>query len=426
MLYSAGVDRDTQLDLANVLREYRVEIEEILDDVHQRGTPLSDLEIRLINELAGSQLEFVEDQLRSDEQGSMRPGQFTLTLRLPSWLERLAARLRGLGRPKIGRLHHYPPRPLQVPAAYVRTQPPTPTPTISLVTPSFGQGRFLERTLHSVLGQKYPSLEYFVQDGGSEDETLEILSSYEAQLAGWTSEPDEGQADAINKGFAQTTGDLMGWLNSDDILLPGALSYVARYFVEHPDVDVVYGNRVMIDEDDGEIGLWILPKHDDEVLTLVDFVPQETLFWRRDVWRAAGGSLDPNFGYALDWDLLLRFQAAGATIVHVPRFLGAFRVHDAQKTTADEPLGQAECEQLRERVHGRPVSLDEVGRRLTPYMKQHVLAHAWERARDHLPRKRAPLSTPGPRPQVVASEKRVADPMPADAQEQRHQTAHEV
>lgn len=407
------MDRDFQLHLANVLRGYRVEIKEILDEVHHRGTPLSDLELRLINEFAGSRLEFVEDQLRSDEQQWMHPGQSTLTLRLPAGVERLAARVRGLSQPKIGRLHHHPPRPLSIPAAYVRTQPPTPAPKISVVTPSFGQGRFLERTLRSVLAQNYPSLEYFVQDGGSEDETLEILGRYSAKLAGWTSEPDEGQADAINRAFAQTTGDLMGWLNSDDILLPGALSYVARYFVAHPEVDVVYGNRIMIDEDDGQIGLWILPKHDDEVLTLVDYVPQETLFWRRDVWRAVGESLDSGFGYALDWDLLLRFRDAGATIVHVPRFLGAFRVHNAQKTTAAEPLGLVECERLRERVHGRPVPLDEVSRRLKPYMRQHVLAHAWERARDHLPRKRAPVSTPRMRPQLVASAERVANAIPA-------------
>jgi glycosyltransferase involved in cell wall biosynthesis len=276
-----------------------------------------------------------------------------------------------------------------------------PAPRLTIVTPSFRQGTFLERTMHSVLAQNYPTLEYVVQDGGSDDETLEILHRYEGQLTRWASEPDEGQADAINRGFRETQGDIMAWLNSDDLLLPGALSYVSRYFVEHPDVDVVYGNRLMIDVSDGEIGAWILPGHDDFALTLADFVPQETLFWRRRIWDAVGGAVDPTFGYALDWDLLLRFRDAGAKMVHVPRFLGAFRVHDAQKTTAAESLGRIECDRLRERVHGRPLTLEEVSRHLKPYIQRHILVHTRERALQRVRRSRQLVET-SPRPPWVA------------------------
>jgi glycosyltransferase involved in cell wall biosynthesis len=252
------------------------------------------------------------------------------------------------------------------------------------VTPSYQQGRFLVRTIYSVAGQRYPNLEYVVQDGGSSDETVEVLRRCDTVLTRWVSEEDDGQADAINRAFRDTRGEVMAWLNSDDLLLPGSLAYVARFFVEHPEVDVVYGNRLMIDDDDGLIGSWILPRHDDLALTLSDFVPQETLFWRRRAWEAVGGRVDPDFGYAVDWDLLLRLRDAGATIVHLPRYIGAFRVHDDQKTTASHGLGMDECARLRTRVHGRDLSRDEVADRLVPYYLRHLGVHTRERLVDRL------------------------------------------
>ena len=153
-----------------------------------------------------------------------------------------------------------------MPARYLRTRHPKRAPTIAIVTPSYQQGRFLDRTIYSVISQKYPALEYVVHDGGSTDETLEVLHYFEPVLTRWTSESDEGEADAINRGFSNTTGEVMAWLNSDDLLLPGSLAYVARYFVRHPDVDVVYGHRVLIDEHDKRIGAWVLPRHDDAAL----------------------------------------------------------------------------------------------------------------------------------------------------------------
>jgi glycosyltransferase involved in cell wall biosynthesis len=296
-------------------------------------------------------------------------------------------------KPRIGALCQHEPRPLVVPRRYLLEDPPRDGPTISLVTPSFQQGAFLPRTLYSVVSQNYPNLEYVVQDGGSTDETVEVLRRFEPLLAGWTSERDEGQADAVNRGFARTTGEVMGFLNSDDLLLPGALAYVASYFSQHPDVDVVYGNRILIDEEDREIGMWVLPRHDDRALTLADFVPQETLFWRRPIWDAIGGALDKDFGYALDWDLLLRMREAGARIVHLRRFLGAFRVHEQQKSTAALDLGAAECKLLRQRVHGRNMSQDELVARLRPYLRRHLLAHALARGARTLPFPASPVRT---------------------------------
>lgn len=207
------------------------------------------------------------------------------------------------------------------------------SPRISLVTPSFNQGRFIRQTIQSVLSQHYSNLEYVVQDNQSDDETLNILKSVEAPNFSFHVEKDAGQADAINKGFARCTGEIMGFLNSDDILLPGALAQIARVFQENPQIDVVYGNRVLIDTLDNIVGQWVLPYHDGELLRHIDYIPQETLFWRRGLWARVGGQLDDEMTFALDWDLLLRFLDTGARFAHMPRFLGGFRIHEEQKTS---------------------------------------------------------------------------------------------
>lgn len=287
-------------------------------------------------------------------------------------------------RPRLGRLNHHSPRPIALPTNHHTTLEAGQQPSISIVTPSFNQGEFIERTLKSVLAQGYPHLEYYVQDGGSMDETRAVLQSYQDQLTGWVSETDGGQSQAINLGFARTSGEIMAWLNSDDLLLPGALAYVADYFTRHPDVDVVYGHRILIDEDDQEIGRWILPRHDDAVLSWADFIPQETLFWRRSTWEKAGGRVDESYRFAMDWDLLLRFRAAGARMVRLPRFLGAFRVHDAQKTTAViEDVGFGEMDMLRQRELGREVSRVEIRRALITYTLAHVGYDMFYRLRSH-------------------------------------------
>jgi glycosyltransferase involved in cell wall biosynthesis len=305
----------------------------------------------------------------------------------------LAHRLHQFRSPRLGVLYQHGPAPLLLPASYWRTEPPNPAPSISIVTPSFGQGRFVERTLFSVIGQEYPQLEYVVQDGGSTDETVDVLSHHAATLSHWESARDGGQADALNRGFARTSGDIMAYLNSDDLLLPGSLAYVARYFVEHPDVDVVYGQRVLIDSSDRSVGIWVLPPHDDTVLTLVDYVPQETLFWRRRIWDAAGGSLDATLKFALDWDLLLRFREQGATFARLPRFLGAFRVHAAQKTQRDQEICEVECNSLRQHVHGRHVSNEEATAKIEPYLRRHVREHVRQRLLERLPIPRRDLQT---------------------------------
>jgi ADP-heptose:LPS heptosyltransferase/GT2 family glycosyltransferase len=259
---------------------------------------------------------------------------------------------------QIGVLRHHDPRPLVWDRELARRAGPGAAgPRIAMVTPSFGQRDFLGRTLRSVLDQAYPHLLYVVQDGGSTDGSVDVIRQHAERLHAWASEKDAGQADAIRRGFARVEGglgpdDAMAWLNSDDLLAPGALGFVGRYFAEHPEVDVIYGHRIIIDENDGEVGRWVMPHHDPETLEWIDYVPQETLFWRKRAWDRAGG-IDPTFQFALDWDLLARFQQAGCRMVRVPRFLGAFRVHSAQKTSqAIHTTGAEEMRRIRERFHG--------------------------------------------------------------------------
>lgn len=268
----------------------------------------------------------------------------------------------------------YPPRPIGLEKFPVIKTKGTSL-KLSIVTPSYQQARFLNQTMRSVLEQPQACCEYVVHDGGSTDGCADIIRQYAARLHSWTSTRDGGQADAIAKAFARTTGgadDIMAWINSDDFYLPGALSYVADYFSRHPAVDVIYGHRLLVDEDSQEISRWILPPHDEAVLRINDFVPQETLFWRRRVWDKVGG-LDTSFSFAMDWDLLLRFQSVGANIVRVPYFLACFRLHTAQKTSARmHDLGQQEITRLRERVfrgHPPPENLDH-NRHLRRYLRR--------------------------------------------------------
>lgn len=286
---------------------------------------------------------------------------------------RVIRRLIEILRPRLGHLSQYAPRPLTTLKAPKKSAATADLPKISIVTPSFNQGGFIERTLLSVIDQQYPALEYFVQDGNSKDKTVEVLQAYQDQLSGWASEKDSGQSQAINRGFAKTSGEIMAWLNSDDLLLPGALQTVADYFKRHPDVDVVYGNRLMIDGDDQEIGRWIMPGHDSNVLSWVDYVPQETLFWRRRLWDKVGGHIDESFCFAMDWDLLVRFREAGAKFAHIPQFLGAFRVHSEQKTSAAiNTVGFQEMDRIRQRLLGRIPSHPEIRRAVLPFLFKHI------------------------------------------------------
>jgi carbamoyltransferase len=305
--------------------------------------------------------------------------------RLVNKLRFLTNKLRVVLAPRLGNLHQYAPRELHWPSHYTKKIYFSSPPKISIVTPSFRQGEFIERTIKSVLEQSYPNLEYFVQDGGSKDSTKEILEQYSDRLTGWESKPDNGQTNAINLGFQKTTGEIMAWLNSDDLLLPGTLAYVADYFNSHPKIDVVYGHRIQIDENDRHIGRWMLPTHDNDVLSWADFIPQETLFWRRNIWEKAGGKVDESFHFAMDWDFLVRLREAGAKFSRLPRFMGGFRIHPQQKTSAEmTDMGTKEMNRIRQRLLGRIPSDKEVFHAIKPYLKKHIMTDLWWRVRNVL------------------------------------------
>lgn len=290
---------------------------------------------------------------------------------------RLAATKRALN--GLGSLEQYPPKPLRLPARYLDTRPLGEA--VSIVTPSLNGAEFLEDAIRSVTSQRYPRLEYIVQDGGSTDETCEILQRHSAALTSWESVKDSGQSQALNRGFARTSAELMAYLNADDILLPGSLAYVADFMRRNPDVDVVYGHRVLIDADGLDIGRHVLPRHSNRILSWADFIPQETLFWRRRTWEEAGGQFDETFQMALDWDLVIRLRDAGARFVRLPRFLGAFRVHGDQKTLTQGPtLGVEEMDRIRKRANGRDVPRQEVRWRVRPYLMRHVAVDRLYRA----------------------------------------------
>ena len=291
---------------------------------------------------------------------------------LPQW-PRLS--LRALLDRKLFVLRNYPPRTVQLPKKYFDTIIPDQAPTISIVTPNFNLGEYLGRTIESVVGQNYPRIEYLVQDGGSTDDSIGVIRQYEDKLSSWRSEPDDGQTHAINLGMQRASGEILAYLNSDDILLPGSLAYVAKYLVDHPEVDVVYGHRLLIDENDQEVGRWVLPHHDSDAISWADYIPQETMFWRRRAWDAVGAQIDESFEFAMDWDLILRFREAGMRFVRLPRFLGAFRVMEQQKTMAMiETVGKAEMNRLREREFGTVPTDREVRNHIRPYLRRHWFA----------------------------------------------------
>ncbi len=204
-------------------------------------------------------------------------------------------------------------------------------PKISIVTPSFNQGAYVEQTIRSVLLQRYPALEYIMMDGGSTDETGAVLQRYAAHFAHVQSAPDRGQSDAIKRGFERSSGEIMAYLNSDDLLAPGTLYAVADFFERHPGVDVVYSHRCAVDADNVAIWYWILPPHSNALMKRWDLIPQETTFWRRSIYEKVGG-IDSSFRFAMDFDLFSKFMNHGR-LRRADRFFGAFRQHVESKTS---------------------------------------------------------------------------------------------
>lgn len=203
-----------------------------------------------------------------------------------------------------------------------------PWPKLSIVTPSYNQGQFLEATIRSVLLQGYPNLEYIIIDGGSSDESVAIIQKYERFLTFWVSEPDDGQTAAINRGLERSTGDYLGWLNSDDLYTKGAFGKAIGAFLKHPESIVVHGNRILLDADDRVFGCAPLPAFNPPETGFI--VCSETAFWRRSVMDLHG-QLNPDFRFAMDLEFFSRLFLQGP-FTKLDDYLGYFRCHAASKS----------------------------------------------------------------------------------------------
>lgn len=266
----------------------------------------------------------------------------------------------------------------------------------SIIIPTFQHRAFLEEALHSVLEQEYPTFEIIVIDGGSRDGTTELLHAYQAANPGrvyWRSEPDRGQADAINKGMRLATGDIVGWLNADDRFAPGALAAVQEFFVRNPQADFVYGDALALNREGRAFGVrqhvsrrQRIPGSDHELLVrYYDFIVQPAAFWRASLWQRLG-ELDSTLVYALDYEYWMR-AAAVTRLCYLPRVLAHERLYAAAKTGSGGLARIAEIEQVA--VHhggdGLPRFYRAEGAALhIAAATERVRIGDWEAARAHL------------------------------------------
>ncbi len=249
---------------------------------------------------------------------------------------------------------------------------------MSVVTPSLDQARFLEDAIRSVLEQDYPAVEYLVVDGGSTDGSVEIIRRYEDRLSWWTSEPDRGQADALNRGLARARGEYLTWLSSDDALLPGALSELAGELERDPGLVLVYGDALFVDEEGRETGY--LPSREPDWAQMVCaydcHVVQPASLFRRSAWEAAGPLREAH--YFFDFELFVRMSALGRA-KRIPKPLAAYRLHGGSKSVG------APAERARAYVEVADGLLDGSGlpEALRPYARQ-GRSRAYLRAGDEL------------------------------------------
>jgi len=253
-------------------------------------------------------------------------------------------------------------------------------PLVSIVTPSFNQAPYLEATIQSVLGQGYPRLEYIIVDGGSTDRSLEIIRRYAGRLAHWSSEPDSGQTEAINKGFARAKGEILAWLNSDDLYHPEAVREAVEFLERHPEIGLVYGDADFV-SDAGEV-VGRFPARQTSLARLrrgYVHIPQQASFFRASLWRLVG-PLDPTFYFAMDYDLWVRIAALSPLAYHRRPWAG-FRLHRDAKTLSAADQCWPEMLRVHRREGGGRLSILGakylVRRLVEPLMPYRLRARLW-------------------------------------------------
>ena len=225
-------------------------------------------------------------------------------------------------------------------------------PRITIGTPSYNQGNFLEQTIQSVLNQNYPNLEYCIVDGGSTDNSVDIIKKYEEKIDFWVSEPDTGQSNALNKGFEKATGEILNWICSDDLLFPNSLALIARAFLAHPEADIFAGDHARISSE-GKIIRCSSPPSSYAISLKGMIIPlgQQSAFFSRRSFKAVGGFVREDLHGIMDVDLYYRLFQSGAKLVRVKGFVGAIRNHPEAKGSARKDLWSTE----------RPHYLQQIG-----------------------------------------------------------------
>jgi hypothetical protein len=271
-------------------------------------------------------------------------------------------------------------------------------PKISLVTPVFNSARYLEQTICSVLEQHYPNIEYLIIDGGSTDGTLDIIHRYESHLSGWISEPDNGMYDALNKGFAHTTGEIMGWISATDKLNPGGLAVVGGVFSQFSQVEWITGRRTVFTQD-GRIArtdpLMCWSRYSFLLAGSQRHIQQESTYWRRSLWERAGGSVDGGRRWAGDFELWVRFFRH-AQLYTVDACIGGFREHSDSASLGNITTFNRLCDQIAETELRK-----QIGSLLDAYKwfdstmgRMPMVRAAWDFGKAHA--LRAIYSLPGP------------------------------
>lgn len=222
---------------------------------------------------------------------------------------------------------------------------------ISVITPSYNQAQYLEETILSVLNQNYPNLEYIIIDGGSTDGSVEIIKKYEHRLAYWVSKKDNGQAEAINKGFEKATGDILCWLNSDDYFSEKTLELISNK-IDTAKAELIFGNVVRYRENENLfVTSEIQKNYKNQKLSIVDYIVQPSTFWTRKAWDRTG-RLNTEFNYVFDWDWFLRAEKAGVNFIFESNPLSVYRIHNLHKSGTGGEKRELEIATILERYNG--------------------------------------------------------------------------